>query len=218
MAGLGKYNRESVIGSAACPFIRDDRTSARPRLGCATTSNITAPGANDERKAIRLDAEWNLGSHGLRFGLDNEDYQVVDGTQSSGGSTVLIKTLAPGSDLPSGYVNSTGAPIDYLQIRTFQNGGAFTTKNSAFYLEDNWQVTKNLVANIGVRSESFENLNADDKTFIKVDNTIAPRLGMSWDVKGDQSLKVFANLGRYYIPVMSNTNVRLSGVETDYND
>ncbi|CAN7541382.1 TonB-dependent receptor [Massilia sp. LjRoot122] len=218
MAGLGKYNRESVIGSAACPFIRDDRTSARPRLGCATTSNITDPGANDERKAIRLDAEWNLGNHGLRFGLDNEEYQVVDGTQSSGGSTVLIKTLAPGSDLPSGYVNNTGKPIDYLQIRTFQNGGAFTTKNSAFYLEDNWQVTKNLVANIGVRSESFENLNADDKTFIKVDNTIAPRLGMSWDVKGDQSTKVFANLGRYYIPVMSNTNVRLSGVETDYTD
>ncbi|UVW29669.1 carboxypeptidase regulatory-like domain-containing protein [Massilia sp. H6] len=218
MAGLGKYSRASSIGSAACPFIRDDRTSARPRLGCATTSNITNPGANDERRAIRIDAEWNLGDHGLRFGLDNEEYKVVDGTQSSGGETILIKTLAPGSDLPGGYVNNTGAPIDFLQVRHFENGGAFTTKNSAFYLEDNWQVTQNLVANIGVRSESFENLNADDKTFIKVDNTIAPRFGLSWDVRGDQSLKLFANAGRYYIPVMSNTNVRLSGAELDYTD
>lgn len=218
MAGLGKYNRGSDIGSAACPFIRDDRTSARPRLGCATTSQVADPNANDERKAIRLDAEWNIGNHGLRFGLDNEEYQVVDGSRNPGGETILIKTLNAGSDLPSGYVNNTGAPIDFLEVRHFENGGAFTTKNSAFYLEDNWQVTKNLVANIGVRSESFENLNADNKTFIKVDNTIAPRFGLSWDVQGNQQTKVFANLGRYYIPVMSNTNVRLSGAELDYTD
>jgi hypothetical protein len=218
MAGLGRYSRASQIGSAACPWIRDERTSTRVRLGCATTTQIVDPGANDERKAIRLDAEWNLGSHGLRFGLDNEKYKVVDGVKTPGGEIIRIKTLLSGSDLPSGYLNNTGAPINYLEVRNFENGGAFTTKNSAFYLEDNWQATKNLVASIGVRSESFENLNADDKTFIKVDNTIAPRFGLSWDVKGDQSTKLFANAGRYYIPVMSNTNVRLSGAELDYTD
>jgi hypothetical protein len=218
MAGLGKYSRASEIGSATCPFIRDDRTSSRVRLGCATTSQIVDPGANDERKAIRLDAEWNLGDHGLRFGLDNEEYKVVDGVKNPGGETILIKTMAPGSRLSSGYVNTTAAPIDYLEVRHFENGGAFTTKNSAYYLEDNWQVTKNLVANIGVRNEKFENLNAEDKTFIKVKNTWAPRLGLSWDVNGNQQTKLYANAGRYYIPVMSNTNVRLSGAELDYTE
>ncbi|MDB5748966.1 MAG: TonB-dependent receptor [Massilia sp.] len=218
MAGLGRYNRASEIGSAACPWIRDDRTSTRVRLGCATTTQIVDPNANDERRAIRVDAEWNLGNHGLRFGLDNEEYKVVDGVKTPGAAVIQIKRLAAGSDLPSGYLNNTGAAIDYLQIRNFENGGAFTTKNSAFYLEDNWQLTKNLVASIGVRSESFENLNADDKTFIKVDNTIAPRFGVSWDVQGNQQTKVFANAGRYYIPVMSNTNVRLAGAELDYTD
>ncbi len=218
LAGLGRYNRDELIGSADCPYITDNRGSTVLRLGCATTVNLNNPDAFDERKAYRVDAEWNLGDHGLRFGVDYEEYQVFTGTMSSGGERILIRTVNPGSKLPSGYVNNTGAAFDYLQVRHFENGGAFTTKNSAFYIEDNWQVTKNIVANIGVRSESFENLNADDKTFIEVENTIAPRLGVAWDVFGNQQTKVFGNLGRYYIPVMSNTNVRLSGRELDYTD
>ncbi|WP_159696193.1 TonB-dependent receptor [Massilia sp. 9I] len=218
LAGLGRYSNASKIGSAACPYITDERLASAPVQGCATASAANLPGAMDERKAFRIDAEWNLGDHGLRFGLDNDKYKVVSGSVSSGGAREYIRTIAAGASLANGYVNNTGAAFDYVASRHFENGGAFTTKNSAFYIEDNWQVTKNLVANIGVRSESFENLNADDKTFIKVDNTIAPRLGLSWDVKGDQSTKIFANAGRYYIPVMSNTNVRLAGAELDYTD
>jgi outer membrane receptor protein involved in Fe transport len=218
LAGLGRYNRKSDVLSAACPFVQDRRTSPTISLGCANTSLITDPNANDERKAYRIDAEWNLGAHGLRFGMDNEKYRVVDGSFYSGGQVAQIRTLNPGSSLSNGYTNNSGAKFDYVSVRHLENGGTFTTKNSAFYLEDNWQVTKNVIANIGVRSESFENLNADEKTFIKVKNTIAPRLGMVWDVQGNAQTKLFANAGRYYIPVMSNTNVRLAGAELDYTD
>lgn len=41
---------------------------------------------------------------------------------------------------------------------------------------------------------------------------------MAWDVNGNADLKVYGNLGRYYIPVYANTNVRLSGTELDYRD
>jgi hypothetical protein len=152
--------------------------------------------------------------------MDNEEYDVIDGTVSTGTdkTSYFIRTVNPGSALQNGYVNNTGVAFDYIEARLFENGGTFTTKNSAFYLEDNWQVTKNIVANIGVRSESFNNLNADGIDFINVKNTIAPRLGVVWDVQGNAETKVFANAGRYYIPVMSNTNVRLSGAETDYTD
>ena len=221
MYGVGKYNRKSDIETAReCHYITDNRTSPTKKLGCATAIGITEPGANDKRTAFRLDAEWTLGAHGLRFGLDNEKYEVVDGTKYSGpqGDRYFIRRLNPGSTLSNGYVNTTGAVQEYLQIRHFENGGVFTTKNSAYYIEDNWQATKNVVLNLGVRSESFNNLNAAGASFIDVDNTIAPRLGAVWDVKGDQSTKLFANVGRYYIPVMSNTNVRLAGAELDYTD
>ena len=220
MYGVGKYNRKSEIQTAACPFVRDERTSPRVNKGCWTVATITDPNANDERKALRLDAEWNLGNHGLRFGLDSEEYSVVDGTVNTGTPDMgryQLKRLANGGTI-NGFTNTTGAPIDYMSVRTFQNGGVFTTKNSAYYIEDNWQVSKNVVLNLGVRSESFNNLNASGVDFIKVSNTIAPRLGMVWDVKGNAETKVYANAGRYYIPVMSNTNVRLAGAELDYTD
>ena len=220
MYGVGKYNRKSAIGTSACPFVRDERTSPNTDKGCSTVTTITDPNANDERKALRLDAEWNLGAHGLRFGLDNEKYSVVDGTVNTGTpdrGRYQLRTLATNATL-NGYTNTTGAPIDYMAVRVFANGGVFTTKNSAYYVEDNWQVSKNVVLNLGLRSESFNNLNASGVDFIKVSNTLAPRLGMVWDVQGNAETKVFANAGRYYIPVMSNTNVRLAGAELDYTD
>lgn len=218
MYGIGKYNRKSDISSATCPYVRDDRLSTTKRYGCATTSRITEPGANDERKAYRLDAEWTLGAHNLRFGMDNEEYKVVDGTKNPGGETYLIKRIKDGGKLANGYVNNTGASMDFIEKRHFENGGKFKTENSAYYIEDNWQMTKNVIASVGVRSESFTNLNALGATFIEVKNTIAPRLGLVWDVQGNAQTKLFANAGRYYIPVMSNTNVRLAGTELDWKE
>jgi outer membrane receptor for ferrienterochelin and colicin len=223
MYGVGKYERKSSVSTAACPFVQDQRPEIPLDRGCWTQPLVTPPGANDERKALRLDAEWNLGAHSLRFGLDYEKYSVVDGSSNTGVSGTdmgryELRTLEPLSELSNGYVNNTGAAFDYMSVRTFTNGGVFTTKNSALYLEDTWQATKNLVAVLGLRSESFNNLNAKGVDFINVKHTIAPRLGMVWDVKGNAETKVFANAGRYYIPVMSNTNVRLAGAELDYTD
>ncbi|MFD2367428.1 TonB-dependent receptor plug domain-containing protein [Pseudoduganella sp. GCM10020061] len=218
MYGVGKYNRKSDIETASCMWIDDVRTTPTQHKGCATVVNITDPNANDKREAYRLDAEWSLGAHTLRAGLDHEQYDVVDGTVASGGFQVSVQPLAAGGELNNGYVNNSGAPMDVVAMRHFENGGIFTTKNSAWYVQDSWQVTKNLVADLGIRNESFKNLNANGVSFIDVKNTWAPRLGLVWDVKGDQQTKVYANLGRYYIPVMSNTNVRLAGAESDYTD
>ncbi len=216
--GVGRYNRKSNISTADCPYITDRRVSPVLQYGCATTTSIVDPNANDERKAFRLDAEWTIGDHGLRFGMDNEKYKVVDGTFYPGADNYRVTTLASGGTLAGGYTNNTGASQDIVTVRRFINGGAFETENSAYYIEDNWQVTKNVVASLGVRNESFTNKNASGATFIEVKNTWAPRLGLTWDVSGNAETKVFANAGRYYIPVMSNTNVRLAGAETDYTD
>lgn len=218
MYGVGKYDRASSIQTASCPYVSDRRAYPSRAMGCWTTSLIADPNANDKRTAMRLDAEWDLGDHNLRFGLDNEVYEVVDGSGYTGGKAYLVTNLKAGSSLTNGYTNTSGAPMQVVQAITYQNGGVFETNNSAYYIEDNWQITKNVLASLGVRSESFNNKNSAGDSFIKVDNTIAPRLGVTWDVNGNQETKVFGTLGRYYIPVMSNTNVRLSGAETNYRD
>jgi hypothetical protein len=222
--GVGKYSRYDAPDPLGvrddCPVVQDVRTATRRNLGCWAQSNWVPEGTGDKRTAWRIDGEWAIGDHTLRFGMDNEEFKSTDGLMRSGPehTSYVLSNLAAGGKLANGYVNNTGGTLAVVSARHIENGGAFLTKNSAWYLEDNWHVSDDFVAYLGVRNESFENLNDAGDPFIKIDNTWAPRLGFSWDVKGDSSFKVFGNAGRYYIPVYSNTNVRLSGAELDYTD
>ena len=219
--GVGKYNRTSAVPSADCNYVSDRRVSPAKSYGCATATSITDPRANDKRVAYRFDLEYVLNAkHTIRAGLDSEVYDTVDGTVAPGPNATryLIKEVGAGKALANGYVNNTGATQAYVEARRFENGGTFKTENSAWYVEDNYQVTKNLLLNLGLRNEAFTNKNGNGIPFIEVKNTLAPRLGASWDAKGDGDLKVYGNYGRYYIPVYANTNVRLSGKQTDYTD
>ena len=85
----------------------------------------------------------------------------------------------------------------------------FETEANAFYIEDNWNVTPNLLLNLGVRWDSFDNRTPAGDSFIKIDDMVSPRVGFSWDIKGDGSTKLYGNVGRYYLPVTNNINVHL---------
>ena len=221
MYGRGEYSRgNSDSNSLRCPVVVDVRTGGiqpRPVSGCWASSTIGDPGAGDVRKAWRVDGEWALGDHIVRFGLDNEEFATTDGSVYSGEGYWRYLNTSPGATLPNGGVVPAGV-TEVVRFRYFKNGGNFLTKNSAWYIEDTWQITDNFMAYVGVRNESFENLNSLGGTFIDVKNTWAPRLGFSWDVNGDSTFKVFGNAGRYYIPVYANTNVRLAGSELDYQE
>lgn len=219
--GVGRYSRSSIIPSSGCEYISDERGPEAIQRGCATQTQVGDPAAKDKRTAYRFDVEYALNAkHTLRAGLDSEVYLTHDGTVAPGASKSwwTLTTLAADGQLPNGYANATGAPLDVVSVRYFENGGDFRTENSAWYIEDNWQATKNLLVSAGLRSEAFTNKNGGGKAFIDVKNTFAPRLAAAWDVAGDGKLKVYSNLGRYYIPVYANTNVRLSGKQGDWTD
>jgi hypothetical protein len=220
LAGKGKYQRTTFVPAAACPIVQERRTGfTSASLGCWTTGIIDVPDASDERTAYRFDLEWALGNHTVRAGLDTEKYTTIDGSSYSGGEFHRVLRIPNGVAVGStGYTNNTGADLDVVRFRFLSNGGTFVTKNSAAYIEDTWRVTKELTLTGGIRSESFENLNDAGKTFIKVNNTLSPRGGFAWDIDGKGESKLYGNFGRYYIPVYSNTNVRLSGAETFYED
>src|SRR5690606_11451819 len=97
-----------------------------------------------------------------------------------------------------------GGNGDYVQKIIYANGGTFEVKQYAYYLEDRWQINDRWLLTLGLRNESFENYNADGVVYVEQKNQWAPRIGASWDVHGDSSLKVFANAGRYHLAMPNN--------------
>ena len=187
----------------------------RPSLGCHPTGG-TIVAHEDEREVGRLDFEWTLGDHQLRFGIDHEIMTTDRVTYYPGPSRMQYTAyqMAPGSELDNGSVTPPGVD-EILMARERSDGGVFETTATAYYLEDTWSVTQNLLLNLGVRVDNFNNKTAAGGSFIKMDNLVSPRLGFSWDMKGDGTSKLFGNLGRYYLPVTSNIQYTFAGGLTD---
>ncbi len=184
-------------------------------LGCHPSGNSIIDRQN-EREAARLDFEWALGDHLLRFGFDRELMTTEQSSKYPGptGMTYTAIGVTAGDELAPGVI-VPGGVTQMIRGRRRVDGGTFETEANAFYIEDIWNITPNLLVNLGLRWDSFDNRTATGASFIKIDDLIAPRVGFSWDMKGDGSTKLYGNLGRYYLPVTNNINVTFAGGLTD---
>ncbi|MEN1928033.1 TonB-dependent receptor [Luteimonas sp. MJ250] len=190
------------------------RAMGEPTLGCHPGGSVIAH--EDERRVKRLDFEWVLGDHMLRFGWDHE-LMTTDRTTRYPGPTGQLFTAyggTPGDVLGNGAVLPAGVDV-FMMARRRSDGGVFDIDTSAFYIEDEWSVAQNLLLNLGLRVDNFENFDAGGNSYIKLDNLVSPRFGFSWDMKGDGSTKLFGNLGRYYMPVTSIISYNFAGGLTD---
>lgn len=203
-------------------------------IGCnpgtvSTIGDLNAEPDEDIRKAYRVDAEWQLGDHKLRFGLDQEKYTSSHrGTTYAGGINWAYYRVPLGETATGAYAGQPGRTVNevlvapgsmYARSRFLQTSSStYENINSAFYLEDSWQITDNFLGYLGLRWEKFESKNGDGISWVESDYEIAPRIGFSWDVAGDSSMKVFGNAGRYYIPVATNSSIRATGTEYRENN
>jgi hypothetical protein len=83
-----------------------------------------------------------------------------------------------------------------------------TSNNVSLYVQDSWTIKNRLTLNLGVRAESqYMPAFTDNKEYegwtknpvkFNLGQTLAPRLGVTYDVFGDSSLKIFASFGIYY--------------------
>jgi hypothetical protein len=217
MFGKSTQNRTDSGSEDAKPFIYDGRSGSLVYI--QGNPNLLISTASDEREATRVDVEYPFelfGNHRLRAGFDREDNTSNSQDSYSGGKYWRYYAI-PTSGVNAGKINGvtvTGPNVGALRERIYSNGGSFQVKSDALYVEDNWSLFNDrLTLRLGLRSESFENLNGEGDTFIKVEDQKAPRLAVSYDLRGDKKTKVFANFGRYHLPIASNTNVRLAGGE-----
>jgi hypothetical protein len=204
--GVNETNRTTSSDLDANPAVykRFDSTGSFVKSG--NFANFSVEVGDDKREVFRIDGDVYLDDHTIRFGIDSETLTANSNTINSGGAYYLIYM-----DDETDPAN----PTEYqVRRRDYNVGGSFESKNFAYYIQDEWQATDNLVINVGLRNDSFENFNGTGDSFVKLENNWGLRLGAAYDINGDGDSKVWFSYGRYFLPVAANTNIRLAGAET----
>jgi outer membrane receptor protein involved in Fe transport len=161
------------------------------------------------------------GEHGIKYGIDVENL-TYDQINQRTGPTFLA---------PNGQQTATGATIQILPDPLFGKiyrvtranlNAARTTKQTytSFFVQDTWRVTDRLTLRPGVRYER-EHLTGT-LADLPFSNNWAPRVGATFDPRGDGRGKVFASYGRYYARVPNDLAARAlsadAGIGADYFD
>lgn len=194
----------------------------KPGLNYTTTQVlsglVSASDASSEIKSARLDLEYKLGRHTIRGGLDDNKLSsnAAGEVYGGGGLWTYFKANNPATpiSLGGGYnvapanFGGLGTEGYYVSKRIFDDTTSAGSDQSAQYLEDIFQVTKDVRLTFGLRNEGFKNKNGDGVTFLEVKNFIQPRLAGVWDVNGDASMKVFGSAGRYALQIPTHLAVR----------
>lgn len=193
-------------------YVVDERQNVPATAGHGRYLNIPFSDAYDETSGYRLDIEYRMDDHNLRFGYDVMEVESRAGTAVSGPGYAWYyhdsATLNPGDVIPSTGGAIVPASGQWVSQYRYANGGTFRVEQTAFYLEDRWQVTPDWLISMGLRNEGFQNFNADNVVYVEQKNQWAPRLGATWDVFGDSSFKAFAQVGRYHLAMPNNVALR----------
>ncbi len=89
------------------------------------------------------------------------------------------------------------------------------TKNLAEFIQASWQITPTLQVIGGLRVDSQDLYGGDGVQYLKFSGSqmLAPRLGFTWDFKGDGRSKIQGNFGRFYETIPMDLNQRAGSIE-----
>lgn len=145
--------------------------------------------------------EGGKGDHEIKFGglVEEIGNDVLNGYTNT---RLLFYWGIPVTDLTGELHQGQYGYYRALQIAT---QGKVTAQNSALFVQDSWRVNGRLTLNLGLRGErenipSYANREDIPDTAIGFDysDKIAPRLGFSYDVRGDGKWKAYGSYGVFY--------------------
>ena len=235
MVGESKteYEGGPVGFNPDCPTITLNVGSQAPGLNYPTCQLSGAPGylpgRFDKTEAWRLDVEYRLGDHTVKVGYDSNEATSLVGSANDGINYpgALGVSFAGGFQWAYFRATNPNEPIYPLTgVGSPASGGGLGTQGfyvirnvgsnistpravqEAQYIKDLWQVTDNVLVELGLRNEQFTNYNSAGVAYISKNWQPAPRVGVTWDVNGDSTTKLYASLGRYHLAVPNNVSRR----------
>ncbi|MGE8279315.1 MAG: TonB-dependent receptor [Stenotrophomonas sp.] len=192
-------------------------TGGSPIRNSQATNAGKANDAGSKTRGLRVDLEYRIGNHELTAGIDNMYYNAHNEGQSmTGPGYAWIYSQVDPNESPNSKFNIAppGGEGYMVQKYIFSTTTSMSVEQKAYYLEDRWQITPNWLVTLGVRNDKFTNFNSSAVAYVESGDQWAPRAGVSWDVFGDSSLKVFANLGRYYLALPNSVAIRGASAST----
>lgn len=202
--GKAKFQDPVVYGNTSpLPFISNPSQLPGIPINSQTNTTWTSPDATNDTHGLRVDFDYKLGDHDLAVGIDNMYYRAHDQGPSQ------QNPFNPDINYYWRYY-----PGNIVRKREVGWATSMSTSQKAYYLQDTWQVSPNLLLDLGIRNDHFTNYNDVGKPFVDEKNQWEPRLGVSWDVFGDSSFKVYGNAGRYYLALPDNAAERAANRST----
>lgn len=218
-----RYYSEPPTSNGSGPFIgNDDNENPALTGGHFLTDNqtvdtINEPNHRSSNRNLRVDLNYKIGNHSITAGIDNQDSADIDDGTTIGGDGYEIWYAYGDPNTPIGTSPFVDAPGKYpggqtgyyVYLRHYNTNATVRVKQRAQYIEDKWQVTDRVLLSLGMRDDEFTNYNPESVPYLRLTKPQwAPRLGVSWDVHGDSSLKVYANAGRYYLAMPASVALR----------
>ncbi|KAF1008169.1 MAG: Protein oar [Luteibacter sp.] len=199
----------NAVNSPGCPSITDNRlpvkAGATAYPHCSFAGTLNTPDGEDKRGAGRIDFEYHLGDHDLKAGWARDHFTTDTGTADEGGAVYTYTSISPAI---LGHAPGLDPADSVVQRTIFATGAKVGITQKSYYLQDEWHITDNFMARIGVRNDGFENTNSLGQTYVKQVHSWQPRLGFSWDVHGDSTLKIYGSAGDYSLPLDGNVALR----------
>ncbi len=228
--GKGNFANPTVYGNKSdLPYIMGGNnqnpaywpSGTNPNTGIVNSQTNRAVYASDaalSTQGLRVDFNYQLGNHNLGVGIDNMRYTAHNQGIGSNGPPAppQVSTNFGTGVLQHGFwrYRYFGGNAYYAEWYNISFRTSMSVRQDAYYFQDEWQVTPNLLLNLGVRNDNYTNYNNVGVAFVNEKNQWEPRLGFSWDVFGDSSFKVYGNAGRYYLALPANAAERAANSST----
>jgi hypothetical protein len=146
------------------------------------------------------------GTHDIVFGYDTfSDIRAADNHQSGSDFRITtIDTIITGSGASTVLYPRFSSGVSIIQWNPiFQTTQGTDFATDSIFVNDTWRATSRLSLNIGARFDDNDGKDAGGVTVID-DSKLSPRLGATYDLKGDGDLLFHAALGRYVMAVANS--------------
>lgn len=167
------------------------------------------------RDSVALKSSNYLGRHEFRYGVDQEtnnfDSDVHEKWYRFYGQT------APASQCTLAAPVNNSTRCWQMRTQDYSLAGSGKTTNQAAFAQDQIKVMPNLQLNLGLRYEIQKltsgqgvRVGLDNRPIseLKLDNNLAPRIGLVWDPANNGRTKVYGFAGRYYEAIPLDMNLR----------